>query len=119
MKRSLLFVLGPFVVITGVIPAQAEKRISVAQLEQTVAELKSIPDADAARRLSDLQLTERLSSQRFIALTQIMPGEKSRHALLAIADQSEFLNPPSSEIPPNPALPSPSNAASWASSLSM
>jgi len=103
MKRSLLFVLGPFVVITGVIPAQAEKRISVAQLEQTVAELKSIPDADAARRLSDLQLTERLSSQRFIALTQIMPGEKSRHALLAIADQSEFLNPPSSEIPPNPA----------------
>jgi hypothetical protein len=108
MKRSLLFVLGPFVVITGLIlPAQAEKRISVAQLEQSVAELKSVPDADAARRLSDLQLSERLSPQRFTALTQAMPGEKSRQALLAIADQSEFLNPPSSEIPPNPTPPVP------------
>jgi hypothetical protein len=103
MKRSLLVAVASFVLMAGaILPALAEKRISVTQLEQTVAELKGAPDADAERRLSDLQLAERLSPQRFAALAQLTVGEKSRQALLAIADQSEFLNLPGSEIPPCP-----------------
>ena len=103
MRRSLLFAIPSLVVMSGfILLAQGEKRISVSQLEQTVAELKSTADTDAARRLAELQLTERLSPQRFTTLTQLMSGEKSRQALRALADQSEFLNPPTSEIPPSP-----------------
>jgi len=103
MKRSLLFstglVLLAFVLCSAV---QAEKRISLAQLETTVRQLKNVSDYEAAQRLSDLQLTERLSAQRLPALAQLLPGEQSQHALRAVFDQSQFLQPPASEIPPNP-----------------
>ena len=103
MKRSLLFCIGSSLVVSLLTsPAQAEKHISLAQLEQTVAQLKGTPDSEAAQRLSDLQLTERLGAQRFNTLTQLVSGEKSRKALRAIADQSQFLNPPAAEVPPNP-----------------
>jgi hypothetical protein len=105
MKRSLLFIIGSFVVAAIWIPAQAEKRISVAQFEQTVAALKNAADSEAAQRISELQLTERLSPLRLATLSQTIPGEKFRQALRAIADQSAFLPPPSSEIPSNPAPP--------------
>jgi uncharacterized membrane protein len=68
MKRSLLFIIGSFVVAAIWIPAQAEKRISVAQFEQTVAALKNAADSEAAQRISELQLTERLSPLRLATL---------------------------------------------------
>ena len=55
---------------------RAGKRISVAQLDQTVAQLKGTPDAESAQRLSDLKLTERLRAEQFASLTRFMPGEK-------------------------------------------
>jgi hypothetical protein len=45
MKRSLLVAVASFVLMAGaILPALAEKRISVTQLEQTVAELKGAPE---------------------------------------------------------------------------
>ncbi len=48
--------------------AFAVKRVTVAQLEQEVIALRGKPDAKAARQLSDLELTERLSTARFAGL---------------------------------------------------
>lgn len=100
MKRWLVVAVG---LVALILPAQAEKRVSIAQLQQAVAQFKGTPDTEFAQRLSDLKLTERLSQQNFESLTNLLPGEKSRQALLSLADQSAFLDPPASEIPSNPA----------------
>jgi len=104
MKLFLRFSLGPILLIVGLIlPARAEKHITVTQLGQIVAEVRSVSDTEAAQRLSDLQLTERLGTEHFNAYRQVLSGESSRYALRAIADRSQFLDPPASEIPANPA----------------
>jgi len=103
MKNRLLLKCGPLLLLGCLIlPSHAEKRISITQLEQTVTQLKGAPDQEAAQRMADLQLTERISEQRFTALAQLVPGEKSHQALRAITDQSQFLRPPAGEIPSNP-----------------
>jgi VWFA-related protein len=100
MRVWLLFALG----FSGFLfPAEAEKAVSVSQLEQAVSALSARPDGDAAQHLSDLHLTERISTERFAAMSQRLPGEKSRQALLILYDESEFLDPPASEIPSRPA----------------
>ena len=83
----------------SIVPAIAEQRLSVAQFEEVIATLSGKPDAEAARRLSELRLTERLSASRFEKLQRLLPGEKSRQVLLSLSDESAFLNPPASEIP--------------------
>jgi VWFA-related protein len=85
-----------------VIPAFGAKRVTVEELERTLASAQNLPDADAAQRLSDLELTERLSRARFDRLDSKLPGEKSRQALMILADASSFLDPPSAEIPNQP-----------------
>ncbi|MBS1804448.1 MAG: VWA domain-containing protein [Acidobacteria bacterium] len=104
MKRSLSFSVG-LAILLGLVPAvplQAEKRISLAQLEQIVAQLKSAVDPDAAQRLAEVQLTERLNGERYSSLAKSLPGDQSRHVLRAVADRSQFVHPPASEIPSNP-----------------
>ncbi|WP_109486998.1 VWA domain-containing protein [Occallatibacter savannae] len=108
MTSCFRLTLSIALLIAGLVStAIAEKRISVEQLEQTVAGLRNSPDSEGFQRLSDLQLTERLSAQSLPALTQVLPGEKSRQALRAIADRSQFLRPVASELPsePAPAIP--------------
>ncbi len=82
-------------------------RVSVEQLEQLLAVAKSKPDAELARLLGGLELTERLSSARLDQLRTSLPGEKSQQALIGLADPSAFLDPPNTDIPgtarPDPA----------------
>jgi len=59
-------------------------------------------DADLARQLSGMELTERLSTTKLAHLESRLPGEKSKLALVALADSSVFLDPPAAEIPANP-----------------
>jgi VWFA-related protein len=80
-------------------PAWAAKRVTVGQLEELLSASKSKPDVDVANQLSDLELSERLSAARFSALKAGLPGEKAQQSLLALADQSQFLDFPASEIP--------------------
>jgi len=103
MKRMLSFVLPLVITACVALPVHAEKHISVAQLDQTIALLGAVPDSEAAQRLSDVQLTERVSPEHLGALVKILAGEKSRQALRAIGDQSQFLNLPPSELPGSPA----------------
>jgi VWFA-related protein len=89
------------------LPAFGAKRVTVAQLEQVLSAAHNLPDAEVARQLSDLELTERLSTANLDHLETDMPGEKSRQALMILADASAFLDPPAAEIPdqraPDPA----------------
>lgn len=84
---------------SGPVAALAGKPVTVAQLEQALNDAHRQPDAETARQLSGLVLTERLSSAKLSALKAGRPGPKAQQALVALADTSAFLNPPSAEIP--------------------
>jgi VWFA-related protein len=81
------------------VPAGAVERVTVAQLEQAVTASHGRPDLEVAQQLSGLELTERLSRTRFAQLLADLPGEKCQQQLVALADSSEFLNLPATEIP--------------------
>jgi hypothetical protein len=96
MKRTIYLLL----VLSGiVVPCPAVKRVTAAQLEQLVTSLHGKPDADLAYQIGDLELTERLSAKPIGRLEAILPGEKSRQALTAIAAASQFQAPPAEEVP--------------------
>jgi hypothetical protein len=107
----LLLVLGAR---TETMPAKdsghrtALTRISVRRLEQLLAADENDSDGNIARRLSGLELTERLSTMRLLRLESQLPGLKSRQALIDLADVSAFLALPAEETlsAPAPDLPS-------------
>jgi hypothetical protein len=101
-----LFLL--FLVAGLALPAFADKdaavaKVTVAQLEQTLAAAHGKPDADVARQLSGLELTERLNMAKLAALKADLPGDKARGQLTILADSAAFLAPPEAEIPATPA----------------
>ena len=83
--------------------ALAAHSVTVAQLDGQLNTLRTKPDAEAAYLIADLQLTERLDAARLARLQAGFPGEKSRQALLGLADESAFLPPPAAELPSAPA----------------
>ncbi len=94
------------------LPAIAAKeigatKVTVAQLEQALAAAHGKPDADLAKQLSGMELTERLSAAGFARLNADLPGDKAREGLMILADSAVFLEPPAAEIPadtsPDPA----------------
>lgn len=95
-----MYALGLFLTFTGfTVPALGAKRVTVGELEHTLSVAGTLPDAEAARQLSDLELTERLSSPKLGLLIAELPGKKSKAALMTVADASVFLEPPADEIP--------------------
>ena len=80
-------------------PNPAIRRVTVAQLEQTLGADHGEGDADVARQLSALELTERLSSAKLASWTAAMHGKKTQQAMSALADASAFLRPSLTEIP--------------------
>ena len=80
-------------------PTIASKRVSVGQLGELVATAHGSSDEEIARQLPDMELTERLSSAKLISLEAGLRGNKARQALVALADESAFLDPPAAEIP--------------------
>lgn len=89
----------------------AAKHVTVAQLEQTLTVADGKHDAAVAKRLSEFELTERLSDVRLVRLKAKLAGPLAQPALVVIADSSAFLNLPSVDIPAGPA---PSSAAQGA-----
>lgn len=79
--------------------ALAGGQISGEQLEQMLAGTSREPDKKLAKQLFDLELTERLSSERLRRCEVNLPGPYARRALRVLADISSFLDPPASEIP--------------------
>lgn len=98
MRRLIL--LGLFTVM--VLPAYAGKHLTVAQLEQTLTadSASHRSDEQVARKLSDLELSERLTGTALDRLgASLSPGPKTALALELLADRSAFLDPPASELP--------------------
>jgi len=87
------------------VPGFAARVVNAAQLEQQLAAFRGKTDAEAARQIAELQLSERMSAVRLARLQAGLPGEKSRQALLALADVSAFLSPPAGEISAQAAPP--------------
>jgi hypothetical protein len=75
------------------------EKIAVDQLVATVSGAQQAADADMAKKLTGLELTERLGEARLAELSAKLPGEKSRMALKVLADRSIFLAPPEGERP--------------------
>lgn len=98
LRRLILFGL----LAALALPAVAAKRITVAQLEQSLASGAAAHRADIelARQLNELELTERLTEaalNRFAASLHLEPH--TALALALLSDQSAFLDPPAAELP--------------------
>jgi VWFA-related protein len=96
-KLALVWLIAQFA-----LPVFAAKRVTVAQLERLVGSDHAKSDAKIAQHLYDLELTERLTAARLAMLEATLPGPESRRSLVALADQSAFLDPPPAEIPAAP-----------------
>jgi hypothetical protein len=71
--------------------------VTVGQLDEILKAAQAKPDAEAARQLSGLSLTERMSTIRLSSWKAGVPGTKTWAALVALADASAFLDPPKEE----------------------
>jgi VWFA-related protein len=83
-------------------PSWAAKRITVAQLEQLLSAESGghKTDAEIARKISGVELSERLTETTLARLNQQLPsGSAAATALLLLADRSAFLDPPANELP--------------------
>lgn len=80
---------------------QAIEKVTSEQLTSRLASGAN-DDAHVAADLATLQLTERLSPDKFAQFSAALPGEKSRQALLILADSAALLDPPSADVVPNP-----------------
>ena len=95
--------LAVLILLAGTtLSALAAKRITVAQLEQVLTSARGKPDAEVAQQISDLELTERLSTEKLSQLKAGLPGEKADQNLMILADKSAFLDPPAPETPAKP-----------------
>jgi hypothetical protein len=96
------FLTVPAFVVSAAPNTPVSEKISVDQLQQALAATPSKTDAELAQQLSTFELTERLSTTLLAQFNASAPGEKSRQALLILADKSAFLDPPATMIPADP-----------------
>ncbi len=85
--------------VAGASSCLAARNITVEQLEELLTEAGAKPDAKIAQQLSELELTERLSTAKMSHLDSELPGAQSRRALVILADMAAFRSLPVSEIP--------------------
>ena len=96
-RLILLVVLASMATYAG-----AAKRVTVAQVEQavTAAHDANKPDAEIARQIGGMELSERLTEGTLKRLAaDLGAGSQAALALQLLADQSAFLDPPASELP--------------------
>lgn len=109
MRNRLAFFLVPaaFLLFSCGSWAASDKsdtpqRITVDQLARALTDSHGDADEPLAQHLAHVELIERLSADRLAQLTAALPGEKSKAALLVLADQSALLDPPDEEIADQP-----------------
>jgi hypothetical protein len=96
----LWILLGFFAAMT--LPAGAAKRVTVAQLEQALATATAAhkTDAEMARLIAGMELSERLSEGTLERLdTRLGASSEIALAMQLLADQSAFLDLPARELP--------------------
>ena len=83
-------------------PAGAGTRVTVAQLDQALAAAIAAhkPDAEIARQIASLELSERLTEASLNRLNiRLAQNALAAHALALLADRSACLDPPVAELP--------------------
>ena len=98
MGRLMLVVVA----LVAALPAAAVRRVTVEQLEQSLAADQAThrPDPVVARQLADYELSERLTEAALNRLaSRFSLGPRTALALQLLSDQSAFLDPPRSELP--------------------
>ncbi len=101
MRKSVL--LPVLLLLGSAASSPAAQRVSVHELEQVLSQSQNLSDADLALKLSDLQLTERLSTDALAQWRAKLAGPRAQRALTALADRSAFLAEPAGDIPPQAA----------------
>jgi len=84
-------------------PRLPARRVTVQELDQMLGTANGEQDGELANRLADLELSERLNSSLLSLWKDRLHGKKSKAALVALADESAFLDPPAAEILSDPA----------------
>jgi VWFA-related protein len=84
-------------------PRVPAKRVTVHELEQILETANGEHDGELAKQLDGLELSERLNSSLLSLWKNRLRGKKSTAALVALADESAFLDPPAAEILSDPA----------------
>jgi VWFA-related protein len=79
-------------------PDRAIKHMTMAQVEAILKEDRGDRDAELAKRLSYIELTERMTSAKLRNWMMVFRGKKTRAALTALSDASAFLDPPREEV---------------------
>jgi VWFA-related protein len=102
--RRLILLAFVAVLVLPADAAQHSTSVTVEELQQVLAASEDAhqADADLARQLLGMELTERLSTAKLARLKAGLLGEKAQQALVALADSSVFLDPPAAEIPSSP-----------------
>lgn len=80
-------------------PNVSVKHVTVDQLEQVLKAARGKKDREVAQRISNLELTERLSDSKRSSYLADLRGPNAREGLVAVADASSLLAPPAAEIP--------------------
>jgi hypothetical protein len=93
-------VLSAHAVAKAELHNSALQRVTVEDVERIITGDRRKRDAELARQLSGLELTERMSDAKLGSLEQSVPGAKSRWALTALADASAFLSPAAADVVP-------------------
>lgn len=82
--------------------AFAQKRLTIDQLQAklTAASERHKPDAEIARQIATMELSEQLTEASLERLNlRLAPGAQTTKALAFLADRSAFLDPPVAELP--------------------
>jgi hypothetical protein len=93
VARLILLALLPVPALCAASKPTGPGRITVAQLEQSLAAADGQTDAQVNQQLAGMELSERLSAAKFAQLNAALLGEKSRLELLILADHAAFLKP--------------------------
>lgn len=108
MRTALLFAIVALLAAPSFAKQPpATRPVTVAQLEEFLDAHRDAWDKSLARQIAEMKLTERLSDVEEDRLARTLRGGQSRLALVALADESAFLDPPAAQIPN---LPPPSSA---------
>jgi VWFA-related protein len=84
-------------------PRLPARNVTVHELELILDTSKAEQDGELAKQLAGLELSERLNSSLLSLWKTRLRGKKSVAALVALADEAAFQDPPASEILPDPA----------------
>ncbi len=94
-KPALLLLLAASAPVAFAANGSTVQKVTVEQLTALLAAANGKTDSELAQELGPLQLTERLSTDKLTAMEPKLPGEKSKHQLLILADSAAFLDLPS------------------------